>query len=69
MKPFQIDEERHLQETLEKIRRNIEQQEKRVVKVRQETEEMNDRITPRDRELNSQMSQQLTIAVAMLDHV
>lgn len=68
MKPFVIDEEKHLEETLEHIRENISEYEVRVDKVRQETDDMNDRITPRDRELNSQMSQQLTIAVAMLEH-
>lgn len=69
MQPFERDEQQHLQEALAIIRRNIALYEKRVVEVKQETEELNDRITPRDRELNSQMSQQLSIASAMLAHV
>ena len=68
MLPYQIDEEKHLKETQQLIRENIGKLEKRVDQVHQETEELNDRITPRDRELNSQMSQQLTIANAMLSH-
>ncbi len=69
MQPFERDEQQHLQEALSIIRRNIALYEERVKKVKEETEELNDRITPRDRELNSQMSQQLSIASAMLAHV
>ncbi|MBO6158235.1 MAG: ATP-binding domain-containing protein [Firmicutes bacterium] len=68
MLPFQIDENQHLEDTRELIRKNIAMLEARVDQVHQETEELNDRITPRDRELNSQMSQQLTIANALLAH-
>ncbi|MBO4886872.1 MAG: ATP-binding domain-containing protein [Firmicutes bacterium] len=68
MLPRQIDEEKHLQETRTIIRANIERLTGRVDQVHQETEELNDRITPRDKELNSQMSQQLTIANALLTH-
>lgn len=69
MKPFVIDEEKHLEETFQKIRENIAEYESRIGKVRDEVEELNDRITPRDRELNSQMSQQLSISSAMLEHI
>ena len=68
MLPRKIDEEKHLKETREIIRENIQRLEGRVDQVHKETEELNDRITPRDKELNSQMSQQLTIANAMLSH-
>lgn len=69
MKPFEIDEQKHLEETFQKVRENIAEYEERVVKVRETVDELNDEITPRDRELNSQMSQQLTISAAMLDHI
>lgn len=68
MLPFKIDEQAHLEETRTIIRENIERLTGRVDQVHQETEELNDRITPRDKELNSQMSQQLTIANALLSH-
>ena len=68
MLPKQIDEEKHLQQTRAIILSNIERLRGRVDQVHQETEELNDRITPRDLELNSQMSQQLTIANALLTH-
>ena len=68
MLPKAINETEHLKKTRELIRENIAKRETRVDQGHAETEELNDRITPRDRELNSQMSQQLTIANAMLAH-
>lgn len=69
MKPIERNEEQHLSEVLSTVRNNLALYEERIQKVKEETEELNDRITPRDRELNSQMSQQLSIATAMLSHV
>ena len=69
MKPIERDENKQLLETLDIIQGNIRHYEKRVEEVKQETDELNDRITPRDRELNSQMFIQLSISTAMLEHV
>ena len=69
MKPIERDETKQLQETLDIIHSNIRHYEQRVVEVKQETDELNDKITPRDRELNSQMFIQLSISTAMLEHV
>jgi len=73
MKPnesrFKRDENQHLQETMDIIHGNIAHYEQRVIEVKQETDELNDKITPRDRELNSQMFIQLSISTAMLEHV
>ena len=69
MQPFQRDENQHLTETLEIVKRNIEFYTKRVAEVKKENDELNDSITPRDRELNSQMFVQLSISTAILEHV
>lgn len=69
MKPIERDENQHLQESLAIIRSNIAHYEKRVGEVKKEIDELNDRITPRDRELNSQMFMQLSISNSMLEHV
>ena len=69
MQPFQRDEKQHLTETLEIVKRNIEFYTKRVAEVKKENDELNDSITPRDRELNSQMFVQLSISTAILEHV
>lgn len=69
MKPIERDESQHLQESLAIIQENIRRYEKRVVEVKQETDELNDKITPRDRELNSQMFMQLSISTSILEHV
>ena len=73
MKPnesrFKRDENQHLQETMDIIHGNIAHYEQRVIEVKQETDELNDKITPRGRELNSQMFIQLSISTAMLEHV
>ena len=69
MQPFQRDENQHLTETLEIVKRNIEFYTKRVAEVKKENDELNESITPRDRELNSQMFVQLSISTAILEHV
>lgn len=69
MNPIERDEHKHLQESLAIIQSNIERYQKRTEEVKRETEELNDKITPRDRELNSQMFIQLSISSAILEHV
>ena len=69
MKPAERDEHKHLQDSLAIIRSNIERYEKRTEEVKKEVEDLNDKLTPRDRELNIQMFIQLSISSAILDHV
>ena len=69
MEPFKTDEVKHLQQSLDIIHENIERYTKRIVEVKAENDELNDRITPRDRELNSQMFINLSISTAILDHL
>ncbi len=69
MKPFVRNEEEHLRQTEKIVADNLRLYEKEVKTVRQERDELNDKITPRDRELNSQMSQNLAIASSMLSHI
>lgn len=67
MKPIERDENQHLTESLAIIRSNIEQYEKQIAEVKKENDELNDKITPRDRELNSQMFVQLSISTSILN--
>lgn len=69
MKPIERDENQHLAESLAIIHSNIARYEKRVAEVKKENDELNDKITPRDRELNSQMFVQLSISTSILDHL
>lgn len=69
MKPIERDEHKHLEESLAIIHSNIGRYEKRAAEVKKETDELNDKITPRDRELNSQMFIQLSISSAILEHL
>lgn len=64
-----MNEEQHLKETIELIQRNIMFYQDRRQVIYERVDELNDKITPRDRELNSQMSQQLTINAGMLEHI
>lgn len=64
----EIDETKHLEQTRETIRKNIGLYTEQARVVKANVEDLNDRITPRDRELNSQMSQELSVASALLVH-
>lgn len=62
-------EEQHLQETLALLRENIRQIEERAAEKKAETGRLTEQITPRDREMNSQLFMQLNIASSLQEHL